>query len=143
MGIILISFTDPFLVVGRKFIHDKKMGFLRILFSYLLCNAVLYFMPLLFPDDLGEYTNYEEYFYSRKNWFFGFLALSFVADTIDTYMKGANYVSHLTWEYPVRNISHIALCLVAMKINNKKFHLGLVLAFLIYELSFILRLYYQ
>jgi hypothetical protein len=114
-------------------------------YFFLICYVTLFYIlcSLLFPDDLGEYANYEEYFYSRKNWFFGFLASSFVFDTIDTYMKGANYASHLTWEYPVRNVSHIVLCLIAMKINNKKFHLGLVLAFLIYELSFILRLYYQ
>ena len=78
---------------------------------------------LLFPDQLGEYAGYENYFYSRRKWFFAVLGLTFAADIIDTVVKGKEYMAHLYWEFPVRNIIHIHLCLVAMKVSNKNFML--------------------
>jgi hypothetical protein len=106
---------------------------------YITIYFVLY--ALLFPDDLKDYTGYKEYFYSRKNWFFGVLALSFVADVIDTLIKGKEYLLRFQWEYPVRNIVHLVLCLVAIKVSNKKFHAALVILFIVYELLYILRMF--
>ena len=97
---------------------------------------------LLFPDQLDEYAGYEDYFYSRRKWFFSVLALIFAADIIDTVIKGREYMKHLYWEFPVRNIIHILFCLVAVKVKNRKFHSALVIAFILYELSFIVRKYY-
>jgi len=51
-------------------------------------------------------------------------------------------MDHLYWDFPIRNIVHIILCLVAMKVSNKKFHAVLVILFLAYELLFIARKYY-
>lgn len=114
-------------------------GVYAFLISYII---VFYLMSaLLFPDDLKDYTGYEDYFYSRKKWFFGVLALSFLMDIIDTLLKGKEYASHLGIEYPVRNIAHFILCVVAIKVNNRKFHAMLVLLFLAYELSYIIRIY--
>jgi len=105
-----------------------------IILYYILC-------VLIFPDDISEYENFEAYFYSRKKWFFSFLAVSFAVDVIDTLLKGKDYAESLNWEYPVRNIVHIILCLVAIRVSNKKFHAILVILFILYELSWILRLY--
>ncbi len=107
---------------------------LYITIFYVLC-------ALLYPDDLADYSGYEEYFYSRKNWFFAVLAISFIADYIDTAIKGKDYLQHYSWEYPARNIIHFILCLVAIKVNNKNFHAALVILFILYELSYILRLF--
>jgi hypothetical protein len=105
-----------------------------IIMYYVLCT-------LLFPDDMSEYGSFENYFYSRKNWFFGLLALTFVIDIFDTLLKGKDYTHRLMWEYPVRNTLHFVLCFVAMKASNRKFHFVLVILFIVYELSWILRLY--
>jgi hypothetical protein len=40
---------------------------------YLLCT-------LLFPEEMGDYQGFKDYFYSRKRWIFGFLSLLFVID---------------------------------------------------------------
>lgn len=97
---------------------------------------------LLFPDQLEDYEGYEDYFYSRRKWFFGGLAMIFAADIVDTVIKGKEYMARFYWEFPVRNIIHILLCLIAIKLDNKKFHAILVILFIVYELSFIIRKYY-
>jgi len=89
---------------------------------------------------VGYLTN-ENYFYSRKKWFFGVLAFSYMMDSIDTLLKGKQYAIGFGAEFPLRNTIHFILCIVAIKVNNKKFHAALVILFLLYELSFILRLY--
>lgn len=101
-----------------------------ILLYYLLC-------AILYPDDLKDYKGYEDYFYSRKNWFFAILAVCFLADIIDTSLKGnAYFLSHQT-EYYVRNISHFVLCLAATQIKDIRFHSVLVVFFIVFEIIFI------
>ena len=112
-------------------------------YFFIICYILIFYVicAILYPDDLKDYSGYEEYFYSRKNWFFAMLALCFGADLIDTYIKGAAYISNLGSEYYARNSIHIALCLSAIFIKNKKFHWFLVAGFLIYEIQFILRFF--
>ncbi len=114
-------------------------------YLFIISYIILYYIlcVLIFPDDISEYENFESYFYSRKKWFFSFLAVTFAADIVDTLLKGKEYAASLHWEYPVRNSIHIILCLVAIKVNNKTFHAVLVTLFILYELSWILRLYYS
>jgi hypothetical protein len=113
-------------------------------YFFLIIYITIYFTlcALLWPDDVKDYDNrFEDYFYSRKKWFFGVLAASFIADILDTLLKGTDYFLQYTWEYPVRNSVHFLLCIVAMFVSNRRFHALLVLLFIIYELSYILRLF--
>lgn len=103
-----------------------------IIIFYLLC-------AILYPDDLKDYDGYKEYFFSRKKWFFGILALCFLADFIDTFIKGDTYFLKNLNEYYVRNITHILLCVAAIFTKNKIFHIVLITIFILYEISFILR----
>lgn len=96
---------------------------------------------ILYPDDLKDYEGYKDYFFSRKKWFFSILALCFAADIADTFLKGDKYFSQLGNEYLIRNISHIALCIVAIFIKNKIFQYILASAFIIYEIFYIVRFY--
>ena len=106
---------------------------------YITCYYVI--CSILYPDDINDYKDYKDYFFSRRSWLFSFLSIAFLADIADTLIKGKEYFYHLGWELPVRNIAHLALCLMAIKIKNPKFHLFLVILFLVYEVSFIARLY--
>jgi hypothetical protein len=112
-------------------------------YFFLIIYIIVYYIlcALLYPDDLKEYKGYRDYFYSRKQWFFGFLGVSFVLDVIDTMIKGTGYMQHYGWEYPVRNSIHFILCMVAMKVNSPRFHSILALLFIVYEISYILRLF--
>lgn len=110
----------------------------------IISYAISFFLlsTLLFPDDMSEYSGFEDYFNSRQKWFFGILAVSFVLDTIDGFVKGADYVAALGAEFPARNIILIVLCIASMFVRNKKFQIAFVSCTLLYELSWIFRLYH-
>ena len=114
--------------------------------SYLLVVsfAISFFLlsTLLFPDDISEYQGYEDYFGSRQRWFFGLLAISFIIDMFDGLIKGTAYIASLGPEFPIRNVVSIILCIIAMFVKNKNFQLGFVICTLLYELSWIFRLYH-
>lgn len=76
---------------------------LQVYFFLLLYAFILYLLcTLLFPSDMEGYTDYEEYFYSRRRWFFGLLAGFYVVDFFDTWMKGAEHFQSLGQVYPIQ-----------------------------------------
>jgi hypothetical protein len=99
---------------------------------YLLC-------ALLFPEDLKEYDGYKEYFYSRRKWFFGLLAVTRVTDLFDTIIKGRKYLEMLGFEYEAHLVVYIAASLIAIKTRNRHFHAAFAIVALLYEVSYILR----
>ena len=113
------------------------------LFVFLLGYAFLWFMLacLLFPADLADYGTYEAYFVSRRAWFFGLFALTFAADFVDTIAKGWARLHLLGPEYPLRLVVGVALCLAAAWTSNRRLHLLFALFWLVYDLSWILRIY--
>jgi hypothetical protein len=113
-----------------------------IYFFIILYAILFYFLcTLLFPSDLHDYSGYEDYFLSRRKWFFGILAATLVADVIDTNLKGSVYLHSLGVEYPVRIVVGLIVCFVAMFVRNRRVQLGLLALSLLYQVSFILRLY--
>lgn len=120
-------------------ITDWTYEFYLFLIAY---TVLLYFLcALLFPDDIDEYGGYEEYFISRRKWFFGLLALTFAFDLVDTLLKGAAHFERFGTEYLVRTPIAVALCAAAMIIANRTFHATFVAAMLAYQASWILRLF--
>ena len=115
-----------------------EVNFMLIVYAidiFLLC-------ALLFPDDMSEYSGFEEYFMSRRKWFFGIFGASFLIDFADTALKGSTYFNSLGWEYPARNALFIIFCLMAMFVAKKRVQMTFVTLTLIYEISYILRLYH-
>lgn len=111
------------------------------LYCFVILYAVLFFLlcALLFPDSTAEYSGYESYFFSRRTWFFGILALTFCADVVDTLIKGPVHFHALGLEYPVRSGILVALCLVAMHVRNRIFHFVFVVGTFAYQLSWVIR----
>lgn len=104
--------------------------------------AVLYLLcAILFPDDIAEYAGFRGYFLSRRKWFFGILALTFVLDVVDTALKGGGHLAAQGMEYGVRTVAGVTLCAVAAYVEDERFHWGLVVVALAYQVSRILRLY--
>ena len=62
-------------------------------------------------------------------------------DFIDTAIKGRAYFESMGPEYPVRNLGYILMCLIAMRTRSEWFHRAFVAAGIVYELSWIYRLY--
>ena len=77
---------------------------------------------LLFPRDLEGYSGYEEYFISRRSWFFGLLTVYFIVDIGDTLFKGMDYLVGLGPQYPVGTGIQITGCLIAAYTTNRGFH---------------------
>lgn len=81
---------------------------------YLLC-------ALLFPSDLEGYSGYEQYFISRRFWFFGLLAVYFVVDIGDTLFKGMDYLVSLGPQYPASTVILVTGCMVAAYTAHRGF----------------------
>jgi hypothetical protein len=113
------------------------------IYSFIILYAILFYSlcTLLFPSDLQDYSGYEDYFLSRRHWFFGFLAATFVADIIDTNLKGSAYLHSFGMEYPIRIAASLIVCCIAMFTRNRRVQLVLLTVSLLYQISFILRLY--
>ncbi len=112
-------------------------------YLFIIFYAVTLFMlcALLFPDSMLDYTSYEDFFYSRRTWFFGLLAATYLLDVIDTLLKGPEHFARFGVEYLFRTPVFVALCVIAMLVRDRRFHIAFVAAALIYQISFILRLF--
>jgi hypothetical protein len=97
---------------------------------------------LLFPEDLSGYDGYRDYFHARRRWFFGLQALTFPIDVVDTYIKGGDHLAGLGAEYLPSTLVQFSLAVAAMFIRNERFHQVLVIAFLAYQLSWALRMFW-
>jgi hypothetical protein len=113
------------------------------IYFFVFFYASLFYLlsSLLFPEYLTDYKNYEEYFLSRRKWFFGLLALTMLADVVDTELKGAAYVQSFGIEFPLRIAGYLVLCTIGIFVANRRVQLTLVAISFIYQLSYILRLY--
>lgn len=113
------------------------------IYFFVILYAILFFSlcTLLFPSDLRDYSGYEEYFLSRRYWFFGLLAATFIADIIDTSLKGSDYLHSFGAEYPIRIAVGLAICVAGMFIRNRRVQLALLAVSLLYQIAYIVRLY--
>jgi len=101
---------------------------------YLLC-------ALLFPSDLDGYSGYEEYFISRRRWFFGLLTTYLLVDLADTWFKGAEYFANLGLEYPIQASVYIGGAVIGMLTVNRRYHAAFVLGAFAYQIGWALRSY--
>lgn len=126
-----------------------ELGLARIqpwpfeLFVFVLFYAFLFYLmaTLLIPDNIDEYAGYEDYFISRRRWFFGLLAATVPVDLIDTLVKGPAYFRSLGVEYPIRLATVLVLSGIAAWTKNRRFHLAFALLYLLYLIAWVLRLY--
>lgn len=112
-------------------------------YLFIVFYAVVLFLlsALLFPDSLYDYASYEDFFFKRRAWFFGLLASTYALDIVDTLLKGEVHFAHFGREYLIRTPVFIVLCLAAIWTSNRRFHALFVAAALVYQVSWILRLF--
>jgi hypothetical protein len=123
-------------------LYDIQNWNFQIYFFLIVYTIVLFLLcTLLFPDNIAEYSGYEDFFISRRKWFFGLLALTYVFDLIDTLLKGRAHYEAFGSEYLVRVPVFVALCVVAIVTPNRWFQAALVAGSLIYQVSWIVRLF--
>ncbi|WP_315918484.1 hypothetical protein [Mesorhizobium sp. SP-1A] len=112
-------------------------------YLFIIFYAVTLFLlcALLFPDSMQDYRSYKDYFYARRGWFFGVLAVTYLLDVIDTLLKGAEHFARFGHEYLIRTPLFVGLCLAAVLVRDRRFHVAFVAFTLIYQISWILRLF--
>jgi len=113
------------------------------LYFFIIFYAVLFAMisSILFPDSMEEYAGYEHYFRSRRPWFYGLLALMFLVDVLDTWIKGPVHFNSLGIEYPIRQAGFFICSVIAMFVSNKRYQQIFVVVALVYQTIWILRVF--
>ena len=111
----------------------------KYLFTFAYAVTIFLLAALLFPDTLHAHRSYEEFFFERRGWFFGVLAMTYVLDFGDTAMKGVDYLISLGPEYLIRAPVVILLCIIASLTRNRLFHASFVTLKLGYHVSWIVR----
>jgi hypothetical protein len=113
------------------------------LYFFIALYAVLLFLlcVLFFPEEMADYTGFQDYFYSRRRWIFALMAFLFLADFADTCIKGRGYLRSLGPLYYARTISGFLLSAAAIKIRNERFHEFFAVFALLFEIVMILKFY--
>lgn len=96
---------------------------------------------LLFPKDLQGYQGFEDYFLSRRRWFFGLLIVWNLIDFADTAVKGATYFRALGIEYPIAQIALTLLAIGGMITRRPSVQAAIAIIYLVYQASWIVRMY--
>lgn len=112
-------------------------------YLFLITYTILLFFlcTLLFPDSVSEYSGYEEFFISRRKWFFSIFAVTILFDVADTMIKGPAHYAAFATEYLVRVPTYMALCAIAIWTPNRQFHQVFVAGSLVYQITWITRLF--
>ena len=113
------------------------------LYLFVLLYAVLIYLlcALLFPSDLDGYSGYEEYFMSRRRWFFGIFTVYMLVDQLDTWLKGAEYYASLGVEYPITSFLYIAGSVIGILTVNRRYHAAYAVVALAYQIEWAIRSY--
>jgi hypothetical protein len=127
-----------------EFYLQKVVQWTFPVYFFIALYATLLFLlcSLFFPDEMAEYNSYRVYFYSRRRWIFTLMTLLFVADIVDTLIKGSDYRAHLGMFYDVRTAAYIVLSLLAIKLSSPRFHAFFALFAVAVEALSILKLYF-
>jgi hypothetical protein len=105
--------------------------------------VVLYLLAaLLFPDNIGEYAGYDDFFIRRRRWFFGLLATAFVLDAVDTLIKGSEHWNQFSGDYLIQVPIGLTLCLVAYLSARRWVHISLAGVHILYQAYWIARVVY-
>ncbi|NLY64524.1 MAG: hypothetical protein GX070_06150 [Alcaligenaceae bacterium] len=104
------------------------------LYLFILFYASLYFFTctILYPDKIDNISRMDDYFLSRRAWFFGLLIVLNITDLIDTSLKGQAYLFSLGWPYVLHLSVFVVLCGFAIRSRQIRFHKGFA-AFAIVE----------
>ena len=103
-------------------------------YLYLIC-------AILFPKDIEGYDGYQDYFLSRRGWFFGLLIGWLAIDLVDTLIKGADYFASLGLEYIIVQSVFALLCVIGIFTRRTRVHAAIVLFVLAYQVMRALRFY--
>jgi len=106
-------------------------------YLFIVSYAVVLFLAcaMLFPTDLDDYSGFEDYFMSRRVWFFGLFGTSTFIDLYDTWLKGAEHFASLGLEYKVFSAINLAVAVIGAKSSSRVVHATIVVLMLAYQIQ--------
>jgi hypothetical protein len=106
-------------------------------YLFVLLYAVVLYLAcaLLFPSDMEDYAGFEDFFISRRAWFFGLIAATNVIDVYDTWMKGAEHFESAGTPYLVLTSVNLVLAISAAITSNRFFHAIVAVTALAYQVQ--------
>jgi hypothetical protein len=109
-----------------------------LLFLWLLLSPTILYLisSLLFPDsdETHTVTDWRSYYYENHRDIFMLYALVFPIDLVDTFLKGGAHFRAQGPVYLVTMILWFTLLLIAAFNKRKRYHAGLAVLFMIYNL---------
>jgi hypothetical protein len=106
----------------------KKIDWTFLTVIFQISYAIIWYMmsALLFPDDILEYDGYQDFFISRRYWFFALLASNWVMDIIKIVVSGGNISSTLLLHASIT----LSLCVIGVMSRHPKVQIIIVLIYI-------------
>jgi hypothetical protein len=98
-------------------------------------SVVLYLLvAIIVPRDWNAVDDLDEYFLSRRRWFYSIFLLASLIDLLDSHMKGGwGFVREtglLGW---VQNVAIVPASLLGFRSANRRVHAALAILFLVWQ----------
>jgi hypothetical protein len=106
--------------------------FASYLFVITYCSLYFVLSALIFPQDVEKYGGFEDYLIEHRYWFFGLIVVITLLDLVDTSLKGPERWEALGIAYQIKTGVMLVIAGMGMLLVNKRAHLALALAALIY-----------
>ena len=99
---------------------------------------VLFFLSaLLYPYDMSKNIDVEAYFFKQRRWFFSAFIVAWLLDIPETLIKGGHGLRSVPPDYLIFIVMHIGLCVIGLVTENRKVHLALPIAWIIFTMIYI------
>lgn len=121
--------------------HIKTWSFALYLFVVFYAFYLYLICAVLFPRDLDGYEGYREYFLALRGWFFGLLIGWSVIDTIDTWIKGPDYLASLGATALIYNALLVFCGIIGMVTRRVSAQAIIAVGQLVYLVSGVLHLF--
>lgn len=120
----------------------QDWGFGTYFFLLVYAGTFAVIAALLFPDRIDEYNGFRGYFLARRRWLYSALLFLFVADVIDTLLKGPEYYAlYYSWDYPLRQGFFIIATGAALLVESETYQKLLAGLMLLFQAVWIIALF--
>lgn len=119
----------------------QNWSFATYFFLLVYAGTFVVIAALLFPDHIEEYNGFRGYFLARRKWLYSALLFLFVADVVDTLLKGPEYYAmYYSWDYPLRQGVFIIGTSVALFVKSEIYQKALAYFMLLCQAVWIIAL---